>query len=139
MTGIRELDMQHQQLFVFANALEEEIKKGATPATIKKAIGFMERYTVEHFQYEEMCMHGASCPETEMNKKAHAEFILELKRMDIKWDGGKGDQETLIQLHKFVEFWLDAHILKVDSKLKGCVAYTHDKTVKNSSVPDAIL
>ena len=119
-TGIKDIDQQHKLLFKFVNVLEEEIKKGSGAEVIQKAVDFMEEYAREHFRFEEMCMCGVNCAETNNNKEAHGKFIEKLKEFDSKAKTQSNQQEVVIEMHRFVEDWLKTHLLNIDSKLKQC-------------------
>jgi len=127
-TGVDEIDKQHQILFRFINTLEQEILKGKGKEIIEQAIEFMETYAQEHFQFEEMCMYGYSCPMAGKNKEAHQDFINKFKEIKEKADFDHPKSRTLLKVHQYCEDWIKSHILNIDSHMKECKKNNPAKT-----------
>lgn len=118
-TGIEDIDKQHQALFKFFGVLEGKINKGDV-AIIDNALVFMRKYLTEHFHFEEMCMYGVNCPETERNLEAHKSFIVQLGEFEKKVKESADPLGVLREMNRYIELWLVNHVCKVDIQLRKC-------------------
>ena len=121
-TGVEELDKQHKNLFKYTNDLEEFINDNAlSKETIDRMLHFMDQYIKVHFNHEETCMHKLHCPIASKNQDAHQKFIQKFRATEGKIRNENASNETLRELHHFLETWLVEHICKIDTQLKPCV------------------
>ena len=54
--GVAEIDEQHQGFVALLNELFVALQAGEAPATIDAVVARLQRYTVEHFHFEEQLM-----------------------------------------------------------------------------------
>ena len=120
-TGIAELDKQHQNLFKYTNDLGQLIKDDAVSKhLLDGTLKFLTKYIGAHFGQEETCMHKHHCPMAEKNKEAHQKFIRHFKLIEEKINKNNASDDSVKELHHFLENWLVEHICKIDSQLKPC-------------------
>ena len=121
-TGVPELDTQHKVLFDNINRLgklldKEEIER----AEADYLLDFLKQYVAQHFQFEETCMARYQCPAHPKNKEQHAQLQNALAHFNQDYATFGPLKELLQRLHATMVWWINSHILKVDSQLKGCV------------------
>jgi len=111
---IKEIDLQHMKLIGMISRLDEAMRKGegrqATGGILKELID----YTRAHFAFEERLMKTHSYPEYEEHKTKHEKMTL--KVLDIQKQYEEGKINITFELMKFLENWVDKHILGTDMK-----------------------
>lgn len=116
-TGIRSIDLQHEELINMLNELDAAHATGCDQAVLEDVLQRLGAYVVFHFGTEESLM--ASLPRTaehtDEHIRQHGKFIeqLTLMRSQANQDG----PSTLGGLIDFLNEWLYEHILKTDRKL----------------------
>ena len=121
-TGIKQLDQQHQELFVYSNDLEGILQdEDVSKEKLEMGLEYLEQYAAKHFGQEENCMHQYACPIAGNNKQAHQKFIEAYKSFEIRINREEDIFSILRELHVFLEQWLVEHICKIDVRLKPCV------------------
>ena len=120
-TGDESVDKQHQMLFEFFNEFEDCVKQGKGKEFLKETFPLLESYAAAHFKYEEQCMQVHHCPAADENKAAHQTFVLKLDEIKKKYQTGQYDDETIAQVHHFVEDWITQHIIGLDTQLRACI------------------
>ncbi len=121
-TGVVELDTQHMVLFDNINRLgklleNEQIER----AEADYLLDFLRQYVVQHFQIEENCMARFRCPSHAKNKEQHAQLQTALARFNQDYEAFGPVKATLQRLHTTLVWWINSHILKVDTQLRSCV------------------
>ena len=122
-TGVAELDKQHKNLFKYTNDLEEYLQNNfGSKETTDQMMHFLDQCIKVHFSHEETCMFKHECPVASKNKDAHQKFIKKFRATEekIKTEESSSD-DSLRELHHFLETWLVEHICKIDTQLKPCV------------------
>jgi len=56
-------------------------------------------------------------PEIDAQKKAHASFIKEIKKLKSDYDKSNGNILTIVNANKIVTNWLTNHIIYMDKKI----------------------
>jgi hemerythrin len=118
-TGHPQIDDDHQKLIASLNELDAALKKGAGKDQVVQLIAFLNSYAREHFAREETHMARVRCPSAAANQQAHREFVAKL-------DGWLGKLQTgsslslMLEVHRETSRWIQAHIVSVDCKLRGC-------------------
>ncbi|MFQ5684799.1 MAG: bacteriohemerythrin [Candidatus Binatia bacterium] len=121
VTGERQVDEQHKELFEFLNRLEEQIQKGAPPELVEKTLQFLGTHAKTHFSYEETCMMRYGCPFAAQNKEAHTMFLEVFQSFCQKFQQEGASENLLRQVHAAAETWMDNHICQVDVHLRDYV------------------
>lgn len=124
-TGVQLVDTQHKVLFENINKLEEltheaQIKK----AEVDRVLQFLETYAINHFNFEEQCMHRYHCPTHEENKRAHALFLQNFTKLKDEYQLQGPTHYFLKHLYSVASNWIQNHIMRVDVKLKGSVPHS---------------
>lgn len=119
-TGISEIDAQHRELIDRFNQLDIALAEGRGREEIGETLGFVLFYTEWHFGREERCMEEYGCPVAEVNKKQHAWFLDEFKRLFDKYHNDDTDSNLILETFENLESWIVNHITRTDSGLRGC-------------------
>ncbi|MDQ8205544.1 hemerythrin family protein [Pelagicoccus sp. SDUM812003] len=120
-TQIRKVDEQHQQLFRFANKLEELIgQEAASSEEVEQLLHFLKTYAESHFRYEEACMAKRRCPAAKKNRLAHQTFMEFYEDSTASYRENGFSREWLERLNSFIQDWLHSHICAVDIELRHC-------------------
>jgi hemerythrin len=125
-TGIDEIDAQHQEIFNQLNRLHDAITSGLGKEVIGDILAFAYDYASRHFSYEEGCMAQLQCPVAEKNKEAHRQFIESMEQIRAAVERDDEDGESVLELYKDLREWIQSHILKIDTHLRGCAAAHRD-------------
>ena len=124
--GIEQIDSQHRQLLEHFDRLLKACETGQGIDELKRLLGFLDRYVVQHFSDEEALQRQHGYPGYEAHRREHDAFVARLKalKQEIGRDG--------VALHHVVETnslllkWLIHHISTVDVQLgrflKGAAA-----------------
>ena len=114
--GVSSIDAQHQQLFKMADELFEAGKNGKSKEKIGDLLGFLDRYTKQHFKDEEAYMKSINYPGLAEQEKAHQAFVNELTKLKGEFDKSGGNIAVIIGANQMVVDWLTKHISGMDKK-----------------------
>lgn len=120
-TGDESLDNQHKYLVDTLNKLGDAIKNGYGKENILRILGILKFYASWHFEQEENSMEEYKCPAAEINKKAHAAFIVKFENYHKEYVDSGGSDELAFKIHEAIVDWIVNHILVVDSELYSCI------------------
>jgi hemerythrin len=120
-TGVAEIDDAHKTLFLWVNKLSDAMSAGKANAEVLSVLNFLGIYAQRHFAHEENCMNRYKCPAAEVNKKAHAEFLVYFTKMKQEAETNGVTTKTVLELQLALGNWLRNHIKKVDVSLRPCV------------------
>ncbi len=115
--GVSSIDAQHQQLFKMADELFEAGKNGKSKEKIGDLLGFLDRYTKQHFKDEEAYMKSINYPGLAEQEKAHQAFVNELTKLKGEFDKSGGNIAVIIGANQIVVDWLTKHISGMDKKI----------------------
>ena len=73
-TGIGDIDVQHQMIFVILNNFIEDCLNGKSNEAVRPVLDFLADYVVKHFLIEERYMATYSYPEYPSHKSQHSQF-----------------------------------------------------------------
>lgn len=118
-TGHPQIDDDHQKLIASLNELDAALKKGAGKEQVAQLIAFLNSYSREHFAREEAHMARVQCPAAAANRQAHRAFVDKLDGWLAKLQSGSS-LSLVLEVHRETSRWIEAHILGVDCKLRGC-------------------
>ena len=116
-TGIRAIDLQHEELIGMLNELDAAHSGGCAQSVLGDVLQRLGTYVIFHFGTEESLMAGLPHNETHVrqHRQEHAAFIEKLSGMRAQTqDDGTKTMEALID---YLNEWLYQHILKSDRAL----------------------
>ncbi len=123
VTGLPEVDQQHQKLIDTMNVLHLLLKKENIGEEIKDILLFLDDYTVDHFGTEEKLMKeaGEKVPEDLVKRhiKEHRYFIDKIQEFHALFEAyqsGEEEKEAVFKLFEFLCRWFCEHILKTDKE-----------------------
>lgn len=117
-TGVRSIDIQHQELLQHIEAFESAHALGDGLEAIQVLLPQLEAYVLFHFDEEEHLMDSLANEAVfiQMHKSQHMGFITRLQ--DIKRQFSQhGDVDLADQLVVFLREWLLHHIATTDVTL----------------------
>lgn len=109
------LDLQHQDLFSLANAVQSLDPNNANKAELSKLFKEFFDYMAKHFKEEEAYMRSLDYPLLEKHQKLH-ESIIEGMTKILKEK--KGVLELQNSMKMIAKKWLVEHILENDLKIE---------------------
>ncbi|MCL4757296.1 MAG: hemerythrin domain-containing protein [Rhodocyclaceae bacterium] len=114
-TGIREIDLQHQELFEIGNALEQAALDGQFDHATEEILPRLHAYVLFHFGTEERLLAGHPVPAAHRARHLaeHEEFttrITALRQHALSRDG-------LLTLIAWISGWITEHIAQTDREM----------------------
>jgi len=122
MSGVPEIDKQHQELVALVTRLTEAVKNNAPRAEIYRIIDDVIAHTARHFATEEMLMAEFGYPEIEAHKKKHKLLIDEALHFRKKLDY-VGEEQFLEWFNHWPFTNILAHIQYADNQVKEHIAH----------------
>ena len=113
MTGIAEIDDQHQKLLACFDRLALWMNKGQGLAATFDAIAAMNDYAASHFRFEEDYLGKCAYPQLEPHIEGHRRLLEELEGLTAKIHQGDEASEALLTL---IRKWIINHIGSDDMK-----------------------
>jgi hemerythrin-like metal-binding protein len=91
-TGDKTIDSQHQMLFDVLNRLLAAMRTGEAKEELKKAVDFLNEYTIKHFFDEEQIQQQAHYPDYPNHRKMHEAFKETVRELahELILNGGGG-------------------------------------------------
>lgn len=124
-SGTVEIDRQHRELVDTANHLFDAVKHGRGPEEIRKILGSLEAYMMEHFSLEEKYMDRSLYPGAEEHKKSHAAFADEFLKMEEEFRRKEDSSYIMLMFGGWLYKWLHEHFARED---KALVDFLKNKT-----------
>ena len=115
--GVEFIDEQHKIWFEKANQLFEAGQRGEGKEYILQMFDFLDDYTKTHFKDEEEYMESIKYPELDAQKKAHAHFVEELKKLRNEFTESGGNLVLMVISNKMNVECLTKHISSMDRKI----------------------
>ena len=112
--NIAQIDQQHKKLVDLINALNEAMAKGRAKDVLNKILNELVAYCASHFKLEEQIMQVNGYPEYDEHKDKHDKMTA--KVLSLKKEVAAGKKLISLDVMKFLEQWLDKHILGTDQK-----------------------
>lgn len=117
-TGIRTVDLQHQELIEIINALDALELTAATEQSLKQLLAQLNQYVMFHFNHEEELMARHFVPrDTQTTHQAqHANFgkQIEVAAQSLLTAVNPDAKASLVQ---FLQQWLLEHIMVTDMEV----------------------
>lgn len=113
-TGVRQIDLQHQELIEIINELEAAHVSGRQAEALGEVLPRLSAYVLFHFATEEALLPAmAACAHAEKHRQQHKEFADKVAALNAH-PVAAADLETLIA---YLKCWLVEHIMKTDQDL----------------------
>ncbi len=106
------IDAQHQKLVEMINYLNDAMMQRKGREALGKILADLQKYTVEHFKYEESLMDQAAYAKIPEHKAEHAKLISQVLQLKTDFDSGKAT--ISVSVMNFLSDWLRNHILGRD-------------------------
>ncbi len=122
-TGVRAIDLQHEELIGMLNELDAAHANGCAQAVLDDVLQRLGTYVIFHFGTEEALMAGLSsqAEHARQHRQEHAAFVARLDEIRSQ-DHGDG-QRTTEALIDYLNAWLYQHILKSDRELAALLTH----------------
>lgn len=117
-TGIRQIDLQHQELIELINALELAHAAGQRQAALDAWLPKLSSYILFHFATEEAMMPRTLGEHAERHRRQHREFTNRVEALRQS----PADTVDLADLIAYLKQWLIEHIMKTDHELARLIA-----------------
>lgn len=118
--GVKEIDDQHKQLFIYVNELMEVIRETPDPERVRKITEQLIAYKISHFATEEKYFHEFNYAETDAHEAAHRQFDKRIKDLQAQFPDDV--YSFAFGLVDFLEDWLIGHLMGTDKKYVKCFA-----------------
>ncbi|MBK8475515.1 MAG: hemerythrin family protein [Opitutaceae bacterium] len=119
-TSVPSIDEQHRRLIDLINAVHETVQKGRGGDDLMRQLNYLGEYAQEHFAHEEGIMVTHRCPIAGKNKEAHARFLRDYQALVQSAHQNGPTPELGQDVKKLLGDWLNGHICKIDTNLRGC-------------------
>lgn len=117
-TGIRQIDVQHQELVSMLNEMDAAHANGRSTAALDDVLPRLTVYALFHFTEEEVLLAQVSegTPFAERHQKEHRSFLDEVQRL-IASRSQQSDSDLAEVLMLYLSDWLVLHITGTDFEL----------------------
>lgn len=117
-TGVRQIDLQHQELIDLINELETAHEAGHNDVALADVLPRLTSYAMFHFATEESLMSKttANTLYVQHHLGEHRLFVDQITSMKKSIDSGDSMQ-TVATLLEYLKSWLREHIMKTDKGL----------------------
>jgi hemerythrin-like metal-binding protein len=122
--GDEHLDAQHQQVF----GLISSLVNGADTVKTKETLGFLDNYTVQHFNDEEAFMLRYNYPGYKAHKQLHEDFKVTVGELAQRYAESSSPEDLSNDIVKIVVRWLASHIMHEDKKI---VMHIRNRNLRN--------
>ena len=112
-TGIRQIDLQHQDLIELINALETAHAGGHRQTALEEVLPRLSAYALFHFGTEEAMMGKLPAEHAERHRRQHQVFTDRVETMRQ----APAANIDLAELIAYLKQWLIEHIMKTDREL----------------------
>lgn len=109
------IDIQHKKLFSIVNRLSRAISEGDGLLIIESVLEEMSQYAWMHFRTEEDLLSKLDYDALQEHKALHDCFKKEILHVSEELLHHKS-MEQVVEIHKFLQKWLNDHILEEDVK-----------------------
>lgn len=113
--NISEIDRQHQTLFALFSELYEAMQQGHGNEVVGRVLTSVLDYTTYHFEYEENLLRQYGYADGAAHRAEHAKLAQQARTLERRFQDGQN--HVTIATLKFLNDWLNDHILSSDRKL----------------------
>jgi hemerythrin len=112
--GIDDIDKQHKRLIEMINELHDAMGAGHAQDILTNIFSLLIDYTKTHFVFEEKLLAAKGYPELSKHKTLHADLVSRVLVYKQKLESGQ--LGLSIEMMRFLQKWLNDHILVEDKK-----------------------
>lgn len=112
-TGLRQIDLQHQELIDLINLLEASHVAGRREEALEEILPKLNAYVLFHFGTEDAMLPDVTEEHAELHRRQHQEFTRRVAALRHE-DPNKVDLGALLD---YLKRWLVEHIMKTDHEL----------------------
>lgn len=118
--GHEVIDTQHQRLFELTAKLYDIAIGNGDKANLKFVLLELYKYTMFHFDEEEVVMRNNKFPHYDNHKREHEKFVATLDALALK---AREDTSSLdIEILNWLSSWLVTHISIKDKMIGQCLS-----------------
>jgi hemerythrin-like metal-binding protein len=117
LTGNKQIDEEHYQLFVIWAELKDLSEKKSSLSEFALILTKMTDYSLKHFKREEEYMAQMAYPKLAEHKNYHKNYIYKVSMYNL--DLLSGNPPDPNEIVSFLENWWDNHILKIDTEYEA--------------------
>ncbi len=114
--GVSVLDFQHRRIIDMINPLIRSEDSPVAPEVLAETLTAMIQYAKQHFSEEERLMREHGCPDLDVQKSQHKQFLL--KAVDFCTAESLRVVGVPEMLQTYLKEWWNQHILEEDMKYK---------------------
>ena len=126
VTGIAQIDADHENLFMFVNVLHENVQKNGPETNIAPVLTVLGEYVKMHFIREEKEMRRANYPGIVGHIEQHRAISRRIQS-DIELCNERRGKIDVVELLEFLKGWLSNHVLKSDMDYVPFVNQSEDR------------
>lgn len=115
--GNAEIDAQHDQMFLLADALVESLVDAAAGGVTRDPLELLRAFidaTYRHFRFEEELMWSEGYPWSEAHAQEHGALLKRIGEHSYMFEVG---QRNVAQISEFLRVWISRHIDETDREL----------------------
>ncbi|MFC1541964.1 bacteriohemerythrin [Candidatus Latescibacterota bacterium] len=113
--NIKEIDIQHENLFNIINNLHDNFINNSADDVIRPVLNSLLEFLIVHYATEEKWMKKYKYPELELHKQKHQEFVSNIKNFVSEYKKNKTSLPTKDILISLAG-WHSSHIVEYDKK-----------------------
>jgi hemerythrin len=113
--GVRQIDGEHQQLFLLAQKMQEAMLTGEGKALLTDLLARLVEYTGFHFAHEEQLMERIHYPEFRKHRQQHEDLRAKVRAMQDR--AASGEITMTIEVMQFFIAWLKRHTITSDRQI----------------------
>ena len=126
-TGVLWQDIQHKELIHTIKKMSAPTIQNSAVSSYTQTSAFLVMYAHHHFNLEEGYMEEYEYPDLEFHKKAHREFIIELKKFRKKFPTYSLKAVDVLKTN--LQSWILNHIYGNDKKLGAFIVEKERKKI----------
>ena len=115
--NVKEIDHQHRQLVDMVNELYDAMSQKKGKEVLGTILAKLINYTGTHFSFEEKLLEQNGYPDFEEHKAKHEKMVA--KVVALQNDHNSVKIALSLEVSKFLQDWLNKHILGTDKKYSG--------------------
>lgn len=112
-TGLRQIDLQHQELIELINALETANASGHRQEALDEVLPKLTAYVLFHFGTEDAMLPAVTSEHAALHRREHQEFTERV----AAWRGQPAATIDIPALVDYLNRWLVEHIMRTDREL----------------------
>ena len=117
LTGIQEIDEQHETLFNILEKLQGVVEGGDNWSVVYFALSELVQFARTHFVLEEALMRLHGYPELDQHIAEHRAFSARLAQLEAQ----AVRQDVSLHIIEFIQLWLVNHIGGSDQSYVPCL------------------